>query len=328
MQLVLDTRNMLVKHRNGCFHLSTVKHERLIAPQKIQSIVVTAPVVLTTAAIRLAVKHTIPVYFLDAQGRVEARLGGPAFGHLTEIRRHQVLFASSPQATVWAVELFSQKLTQQKQLLVWLLNRKPGQKDTLQAAIDAIEGQQQALKTCLHQPLPEVAQSLMGIEGSAARAYWQAVAVCMPEGFVFTSRNRRPATDAFNAAINYLYGMLYTVVETALFSVGLDPYLGVLHADQYNKPALSYDLIEPFRPWMDRLVVESILQQSIQMSFFDTKAGAVTLNKAGKHFLIPACNKLLADKTTFGESIATHKTHIYRAAGMLIKILEEYAQSV
>lgn len=42
--------------------------------------------------------------------------------------------------------------------------------------------------------------------------------------------------------------MLYSVVEAGLFTAGLDPYLGILHADAHKKPTLSFDLIEPFRP--------------------------------------------------------------------------------
>ena len=47
--------------------------------------------------------------------------------------------------------------------------------------------------------------------------------------------------------------MLYAVVEGGLFASGLDPHLGILHADEYNKPTLAFDMIEPFRP-MDRSI--------------------------------------------------------------------------
>ncbi len=67
--------------------------------------------------------------------------------------------------------------------------------------------------------------------------------------------------------------MLYTVVEAAIFSVGLDPYLGIWHADQYNKPTLSYDLIEPFRPWMDALLIEQCLDDELTEAMFETKDG-------------------------------------------------------
>jgi CRISPR-associated protein Cas1 len=50
----------------------------------------------------------------------------------------------------------------------------------------------------------------------------------------FTSRQKRPAYDPFNVLLNYLYGMLYTAVHLSLLKSGLDPYMGILHADRYG----------------------------------------------------------------------------------------------
>ncbi len=53
-----------------------------------------------------------------------------------------------------------------------------------------------------------------------------------------------------------MYSMLYAVLEGALFAAGFDPHLSILHADEYNKAVLAFDLIEAFRPWIDRLLIE------------------------------------------------------------------------
>jgi CRISP-associated protein Cas1 len=174
-----------------------------------------------------------------------------------------------------------------------------------------------------NRPLDDVSEYLMGIEGNAAKCYWQAIAECMPVDFRFENRNRHPAEDAFNAAINYLYGILYTIVETAIFSVGLDPYLGIMHADQYNKPTLSYDLIEPFRPWVDRVVIEGILQDEVKQSFFEKKEDAVILSKLGKQYFIPKFNLFMAAVGEFQHTKTTRKNHVYRQVGELVDILNE-----
>ena len=41
--------------------------------------------------------------------------------------------------------------------------------------------------------------------------------------------------------------MLYSLVERACIVAGLDPFVGFLHTDNYNKKSLVFDLIEPFR---------------------------------------------------------------------------------
>lgn len=323
MQLLLDTKGIVIRQRNSCFYLQTEKHERLIAPQKISSIVVCTHCVLTTAAIRLAIKESIPIYFVDGFGRVEGRLWSASFGRLSTLRRKQVFFALHLTATQWAIELFRIKLYQQINLLAFLKERKMAQSESLTDAISLIEQQSDKLLYYHNAPLKEVAEILMGIEGIAARAYWQAIAACMPPEFTFDDRNRHPANDFFNAAINYLYGMLYTYIETALFSVGLDPYLGILHADQYDKPTLSYDLIEPFRPWVDRLVVENILADKVKPDFFETKQESVWLAQKGKQFLIPLLNAFLAESGELENNRAIRKNHIYRLAGDLVDRINE-----
>ena len=69
----------------------------------------------------------------------------------------------------------------------------------------------------------------------------------MPEAYRFDGRSRQPALDAVNAMLNYSYGVLYSLVERACICAGLDPFLGFLHTDNYNKKSLVFDLIEPFR---------------------------------------------------------------------------------
>ncbi|MBW2028434.1 MAG: CRISPR-associated endonuclease Cas1, partial [Deltaproteobacteria bacterium] len=71
----------------------------------------------------------------------------------------------------------------------------------------------------------------------------------------FDGRSRRPAKNPFNAVLNYCYGMLYGLVEKACILAGLDPYIGFLHADDYNKKSLVFDLIEPFRIYGEQTAV-------------------------------------------------------------------------
>ena len=68
--------------------------------------------------------------------------------------------------------------------------------------------------------------------------------------YAFESRSRNPA-DPFNCMLNYSYGILYSNVEKACIIAGLDPYIGIMHTDNYNKKALVYDIVEMYRDiWM------------------------------------------------------------------------------
>lgn len=87
---------------------------------------------------------------------------------------------------------------------------------------------------------------LRGIEGSAAAQYWPALGQLTkhaPAPF----RRARPATDPFNATINYLTAILERDIRAALLGAGLHIGLGILHAPSDRNEAAVYDLMEPFR---------------------------------------------------------------------------------
>jgi len=69
------------------------------------------------------------------------------------------------------------------------------------------------------------------------------------------SGTNRHATHPVNAMLNYAYGVLESQVRTVAVAAGLDPAIGYLHACRPGRDALVYDLMEPFRPRVDRLVL-------------------------------------------------------------------------
>jgi hypothetical protein len=62
----------------------------------------------------------------------------------------------------------------------------------------------------------------------------------------------RGAVTPGNALLNYFYSVLASEITIALHAAGLDPALGILHADKDDRASLAYDLIEPARPILDR----------------------------------------------------------------------------
>jgi CRISPR-associated protein Cas1 len=90
----------------------------------------------------------------------------------------------------------------------------------------------------------DVAPTLRGWEGQASRIYFSTIVKYLPEEFQFEQRSQHPAMDVTNAFLNYGYGILYGKIEGALIKSGIDPYIGILHRDDYNRPVLVYDIIE------------------------------------------------------------------------------------
>ncbi len=111
---------------------------------------------------------------------------------------------------------------------------------------------------------PEIAQHLKGLaqsvrrgdqgnaEAQAARAYFSYFTEQLP-GFHRERHGEMP-----NAALNYGYAILRAAVARALVMSGLNPALGLFHHNQYNHFSLADDIIEPYRPFVDDLVLDNL----------------------------------------------------------------------
>lgn len=96
------------------------------------------------------------------------------------------------------------------------------------------------------------------VEAQAARRYWKALF-----GPDF-SRDRD--ADGANALLNYGYTVLRAVVSRAICAAGLHPTIGVFHANRANAFALSDDLMEPYRPLVDRLVLDLVAKGTAELT--------------------------------------------------------------
>lgn len=86
------------------------------------------------------------------------------------------------------------------------------------------------------------------MEGRAAAYYWKTVFPANPH-FV-----RGQFDDTANRLLNYGYAVLRAVIARALVGSGLLPTLGIHHHNRYDPFCLADDLMEPYRPYVDRLV--------------------------------------------------------------------------
>lgn len=97
------------------------------------------------------------------------------------------------------------------------------------------------------------------LEARAAAYYWRNL---FPEIEGFT-RDRGGVSP--NNLLNYGYAILRAVIARALVSSGLLPTLGIHHHNRYNAYCLADDIMEPYRPYVDRLIV-NLMQRGTDYS--------------------------------------------------------------
>ena len=148
------------------------------------------------------------------------------------------------------------------------------------------------------------------LEASTAMLYWPLLGKKLPEPFGFTERVKKDPKDPFNMSINYLYGMLKNKVETGILGMGLDPSVGCIHREGYSLPPLVFDLMEPFRPVMDRLLVELILSGKLKNIVETKDDGYCRLNSTGRKCLIACFNEKIGKVLIFRKARTTLGNHI------------------
>jgi CRISPR-associated protein Cas1 len=176
--------------------------------------------------------------------------------------------------------------------------------------------------------------SLLGIEGVAARLYFEAfpsllvhAAVAELPGPAFTGlRNRRPPVDAVNCLLSFCYALLVKETLAACMLVGFDPYLGILHKPRFGRPALALDLAEEFRPLLaDSVVLTLINNREISPSHFLVRAGAVTLTQDGRRTVIRAWERRMS--TSVKHPVFGYAVSYRRAIELQARILAAYLQA-
>lgn len=172
----------------------------------------------------------------------------------------------------------------------------------------------------------ESMEQLLGIEGNAARIYFEHFAGMIKRGeddavaagdagqgdgedrftFDFVNRNRRPPRDPVNALLSLAYSMLAKDLTIVSQAVGFDPYLGFYHQPRFGRASLALDLMEPFRPLIaDSAVLSAINTRMVGPGDFVRAGQSVALTPNGRKAFFRAYEQRM-------DSLVTHPLFGYR----------------
>ena len=322
MQLVINTRGAYLKKNKNVFLVKNDDKIFEVSANKVDSILITTSATITTDAIKFAVENNIDIVFLDYFGNPYGRVWHSKLGSTVQIRRRQIEISDQQKGFKMANGWIEAKVENQISFLKDLKKNRPEKKDELAEYISNIEAMKDQI-TSLDGTLDQMRGRVMGFEGMSSRYYFGALCAVMPEKWKFNGRSRNPAEDGFNCLLNYGYGVMYSMVEKGCIIAGLDPYVGFMHTDNYNKKSLVFDLIEMYRIYVDRTVVNLFSKRKVNDDLFDTIPNGLTLNKEGKAVLIQALNEALDKSISYrGRNIKVRNTIQYdchRIANSLIK---------
>lgn len=251
---------------------------------------------MNSALMKLCARQGITVSFLTSHGEFAGSMHNPVTGNVL-LRREQYRIADDvKRALPVARNYIAAKITNSRKTLQRTL-RDHGSvvdKEMIQAVVAKLLASAEAAQ------LADNFDSLRGIEGDSAKAYFSVfdqMILQQKEHFYFHERNRRPPKDLTNALLSFAYSMLTTECQSALETVGIDPYVGFFHTDRPGRVSMALDLMEELRAYRaDRFVLSLINRKQITAKdFVQKESEGVLLTDDGRRKFIEEWQKRKMD---------------------------------
>jgi CRISPR-associated protein Cas1 len=263
----------------------------------LESICVFGASSISPPALDLCWEHGVAVNYLSEFGYLQARMTGVADTSVL-LRRAQFRAADdSGKCAAIARQIIAGKLQNSRNSLLRAARETDStdERARVTVATDALSRQIHELGQWTPEDLRQAGalDRLRGAEGMGGATYFGVFSLFLKqqrEDFGFAGRSRRPPRDRINCLLSFLYALVRHDCIAALTSVGLDPFVGFLHAERPNRPALALDLMEEFRAWLaDRLAVTLVNRQQVGPEHFRVReGGAVEFTDAGRKLVITA----------------------------------------
>ncbi|MGI6174239.1 MAG: type I-C CRISPR-associated endonuclease Cas1c [Christensenellales bacterium] len=257
------------------------------------------------------VEMGISIAFYSPRGRFLALIGNETAGNV-HLRRTQFRIADDEAASVAiARDFIVAKLYNAKNVLL-----RCARDHGIRLDVEKLRSSAEAIGRYMKDAaIVENMDRLRGIEGNAAAEYFQVFDEMIlqdKEAFSFDGRSRRPPKDRVNAMLSFAYSLLTSDCASALRGVGLDPYVGFMHADRPGRKSLSLDLVEELRAvFADRFVLTLINNRVLNADdFLIQDSGAVLMKDSARRTFLnewqkrkkePITHPFLDEKIAWGQ---------------------------
>jgi len=301
MKLVLDKFGLSLRRRGNRLEVRDRDVKREFPIHEIDEIHLMNPAIsVSVSSLRLALKNNIMVVLARRNGWpigfiVPSKLSGTVRG-----KREQYRSYYDGRGVYLAKAFAAGKVANQSRLLNILGKSYSRTKPDLGAEImknaDEIHSISFEIMDQDSDSLDNIRIKLMKLEADAAKIYWGAISLLIPQDLGFPGRRTRGADDPVNAMLNYGYkAMLFVEVWKSVYYAGLDPYAGFLHSDRSGRPSLVLDLMEEFRQQsVDRPVFTLLSRREItRENVMEEVDGKLQLSKVAVRKLTEAITNQL-----------------------------------
>lgn len=319
MILYLTEPGLNLAQKGGHFviRLADKSISKEVPVRLVHSIVVYSYCGITSGALTEALRLHIPLIYLSPNGRLLGKLVSEEFMNGPRQKKQILLTTDSEICLRLSVRTIGAKIHNEV-VFARRLARANTDKD-LTSNIHELE----KLEERVHKA--RSINELSGLEGIAARRYFDLLSATLPEVFRFSKRTKHPAQDPANAMLNFAYTLLYSEVVAILEAEGLNPYFGFMHQLRKNHCALASDLMEEYRSVLaDPLVVNFLKHSNVRPEDFEgseTEGGRHLRPELIREFLLEY-EKRMQQKNHYTGTNASFREVIAAQAHLLAKCVD------
>lgn len=242
------------------FYVNDIR-EGAVPIKPLQRVVIAGNIIIDAAVLHRLADENISVLFLSGKrqqfkGILHGRLHKNGLLRIRQYQKSLTAFSLE-----MARQIVERKLTGQRDFLNYAMAERQDLRSVIFNAVEVLDKiidskfniQDSRAKD---EEINIELDTLRGYEGGAAAAYFKAYTSLFPESLNFNGRNKRPPTDPVNAMLSLTYTLLHFEMVREIETIGLDPVIGFYHQFEYGREFLACDLIEPYRPQVDKWIWE------------------------------------------------------------------------
>jgi len=281
--LVVDEFGVSLKKKRRRVLVITRDFKEEIPIKSIKELIIAGKANLSSELIRVLVESGVDLLFTSPTGRPIARLVGTRVGGTAKNRYEQYKSLEDDRGIQIAKSVMFGKFRNQMSNMRYYSKSRRATEEISAKLFDTYFLMKKKLEEVENQnynTLDEARARIMSLEGEIARIYWDGMRYVFDK-WKFNGRNHR-SNDPVNFMLNIAYNMLSGQIWKYILRFGLDPFLGYVHVERPGKLSLVFDLMEPYRPFVDRLVA-SFLKDKSSLDF-SKENKSLTIKKFREEF--------------------------------------------
>ncbi len=274
--LIVEEFGAVLKKRKGRILVVKEDGKEEIPIKSVRDLIISGKVSISSELLKALAESGVDVLFTSPMGRPVARVVNAKLGGTAENRYEQYKSLEDRRGVVVAKSVILGKIRNQiSNVRYYSKSRRMNEVISAKLYDIYVEMKEkfERLKDEDFDELDSARKRLLAYEGECANLYWDGIGLVL-DSYNFEGRNQRSG-DPVNVSLNVAYNLLSGQIWKFTLRFGLDPFMGYVHVERPGKLSLVFDLMEPFRPMVDRFVIGFL--NKLSPAYFSEKGKGKTL---------------------------------------------------